>query len=141
MFSIVCLLSACAATSRQFLPIPTSVDNSVKSEIIVMRKYSAVGLVNGVDVWDGENLIASVGPGGYVHWEREPGRATVRVRKAGVTMIRVSELLEIEAQPGDVYYVLAETVPFGGYKLKLLEGAKGKTTLKEYSAPKYVKRK
>ena len=84
---------------------------------------------------DGQISVGSVSSGGYLLWEREPGTLKLVVRKAGLAMTRASGDLEMETQAGEVYFVFAEPIFMGPYKLRLLEKNEGELLMGKYKPP------
>ena len=132
------LMTACAG-SRQFIPIASSHILSPHAKICVLRKFSFFGAANGADVKEGNDLIASVGPGGYIFWETEPGKIRVKVQPAGVSMVRIGNYIDINAQAGKTYFIYAEDA-FGVFNLRLLSSKEGNELLKKHDAPKFIVR-
>jgi len=129
------LLTACAG-SKQYVPLASIEPQSDTATICLIRKSSIIGAANGVNVFDGEDKVASVGSGGYVLWESEPGAVNVRVHEAGLSMVRISSTIDIDARSGQVHFITAEATA-GAYTLTEIDAEEGKSLISKLKAPQY----
>ena len=139
-FLLIGLLFSCAATSKQFRPIASSKVTIDKAKLCVFSEYKSIGSANGTDVWDGDDLVASVGPGCYVAWEREIGSVKLRVREAGLSLVRISSLLEFNVLGGETYLVMIEPTFYGKYQIKQIDSEEGMALFNKYKRPKYIEK-
>ena len=104
LIASIWILGGCASTT-QFVPSASGTNNIGMSHICLYRESSFAGAANTVHVWDNGKKIAKIGPGGYVFWERKPGRFVLRVRDGGISGFKNFSDIVVEAEPNKTYYI------------------------------------
>ena len=129
----------CAST-RQYVPIPDqniSIENPDNVRIYVMRPTSFGGGI-ATTIKDGSEEIGATGPGGYLCWERKPGKTVI----TGIAENHSN--VDLEADKGKAYYIF-QHIRIGFFivrnKMELLSDEEGKTILKKCKAPKKIDRR
>ncbi|HHY84815.1 MAG TPA: DUF2846 domain-containing protein [Verrucomicrobia bacterium] len=126
----VVALTGCSSTWQYVrLPDPsTELRDASRSRIYVIRAAESESRAH-VDVADDKRIVGSTAPGGYLCWERPPGRTVISSRSSRITL---------SAEPGKTYYLL-QTVTrgrlFADSTLKLITPEEGAALLKDRPRP------
>lgn len=120
-----CLVFSAAAMAAEPVAPSAQIDAAKeapkeKVKIFVLRSGKMAGGPNEANVWLNEVPAGAVAAGEILAGETDAGKVTVRVKPGGSEMVKVSKRLEIEAAPGESYYVFANQTVFAGYKLSLV---------------------
>jgi len=102
---LVCVLvgmgTGCA-TTKQIVTFPDQskpLSDANKSRIYVISGVAGGG--SPMTVWDGTEKIGSMGPYGYLCWERESGNALIRAKLP----MSIMGVLSLKCEKGQTYYV------------------------------------
>jgi len=102
-------LGACAATdSYQNVPMPAEESAAPAADacrVCVTRSSQVWGKVRRVEVVDNGVVVGSIGPSGYLCWERPPGASPIELFYHGPWLDggAIEGVLPFEGEPGGTY--------------------------------------
>jgi hypothetical protein len=105
------LATGCALTSTQAVPMPESSlgpDAADHCRIYAYRAEQTFGSRLHLRVYDNDQLIGRLGPGGYLCWERPAGRSLIEAifERRRIDGGETEGLGDLRAEAGKVYWCL-----------------------------------
>lgn len=130
----VLVLSGCAS-SKQYVAVPPNAGQATtdpdSARVYVIRPGGVFGAAAAWDVQEGKRIVGSVGPGGYLVWDRPPGE--VFITHPGY----YGDPVRFVAEKGRTYYLKWE-MGINASDMALLDDQEGQALLKQYAkGPKY----
>jgi len=103
---VVTAAVACRSGSYQSVPGPAATLDEAECRVYIARSAQLWGKVRKIEVIDRGTLIGSLGTGGYLCWDREPGMSPIQVMYHGPILDDgvVEGLLDFNGEAGGVYY-------------------------------------
>jgi hypothetical protein len=127
------MLTGCSST-WQYVKLPDQtrkVEDASRGRIYVIRSSEA-GAQAHVDILDGNHIVGSTGPRGYLSWEKEPGETVILSSSKG------DSRLTLKVAAGEVYYVLQQVGPGRFYaksSLEVVSSEQGQAALANSRSP------
>lgn len=135
---IVCLGSGCAST-YQIPPLPNQATTSAsagKARIYVLRQTGLAGFTYSTQVFDGDQKIGKIANSRYLCWEREPGKAEIRIDFIAPNVF-YGATVRLDCQAGETYYLKHELIIDPVYnQLSCMPANDAKKIIKKISPPK-----
>lgn len=128
---LVAILGSGCASTHQTRPLPDQTTNSAstgKARIYVLRQTGVPGFIFSAQVFDGEHKIGKMATSRYLCWERDPGKAEVRIEFI-IPNLYYGATVRLDCQAGETYYLKHELKPIAPF-LNLLSCVPAEEALK-----------
>ena len=137
--SLAFLLTACAGSGHQLVPMPAIEANvpDDRCRVYVARADTLAGSIRNVRVFDGEDEIGIIAEGEFLCWDRRPQQGVGRVVFEGIgpKLAAVENVFDLPREAGTANYYVIKIVQSGHKpEVERLDGVAGRAMIEARAA-------